>query len=336
MLKIGLIGDGDAAHNHANAISALENAQVAAVSGRGSTRGRALAASLGVPYFMVDTYNQTELTAMLRQASLDAVTICLAHAFHANATLAAAEAGLHVLVEKPMATSLADADRMIEACRRAGVILMVGQTYRFMAELIGAKRRISAGELGRPAVAVDLTAFSSASVPLRPWYFDPTVAGGGVLMSSASHRLDRLRWLVGEIEEVYARLGAFSHPIETEDTAVVNIGFANGAVGSLVQEVVSYPLESKIHLDLYGSRASFHHRHPGHLMWTGIDGVEDLSVHGDHPMVRELAEFVAAVSERREPSVPGEEGRATLAALLACYTSARKGRPVRVNEGAAS
>jgi len=323
LVEIGIIGDGAAAESHAQALQSVADTRLAAVFGRGSERGRRLAERFSATY-IADPYALTD------GPRIDAVIVTLPHALHAKATLAAAEAGVHVLVEKPIATSISDADAMIGACRRAGVTLMVGQTHRFVASLIEAKEKIQSGQIGTPAFGLDVTVISSTLQPLTPWYFDPVLAGGGVLMSSASHRIDRVRWLLGEIEEVHARLAGFHHPIQTEDSAVLSLRLSSGAIVTVVQEVVAYDQPSRVDLDIFGTRGSLHHEFPNQLVLRDASGTTDLSTRSDQPLVRELEEFVTAVRESRPVSVPGEEGRSTLMVLRACYESQRSGVPVQI------
>jgi predicted dehydrogenase len=304
-------------------LTGVADARFAAVFGRGSDRGRRLGEQFSADY-VPDPFGFAEAP------KVDAVIVALPHALHARAAIAAARAGLHVLVEKPIATTLADADRMIKACRRTGVTLMVGQTHRFVRSLIAARERIQSGQIGTPSLALDVTVISSTLQQLTPWYFDPHLAAGGVLMSSASHRIDRVRWLLGEVEEVHARLGAFHHQIRTEDTAVLSLRLASGAMVAVLQEVVAYDQPGKVDLDVFGTRGSLHHEFPNHLVMNNESGATDLSVTDDQPLVRELEEFVGAIREGRPPSVPGEEGRSTLAVLRACYESSRLGEPVQV------
>ena len=264
-------------------------------------------------------------------APVDAISVCTPHAFHCEGVLAAAAAGKHVLVEKPMGCTVDECDQMIAACRQAGVTLMVGQTFRFQAETIDIRRLIDEGKLGEPVVAIDVTAYGN--IALTPWYFDQQLARGGLMMSSASHRIYRLHYLVGSpIVEVHARLGTFGHEIETEDTAVLSLRFANGALGTIVQSCLDYPRPSELSLQLQGTRGAIRLTTGGALEYWGAEHAFQTRYEGDNAMQKELTEFVAAIRDRRPPAVTGEDGRAVVAVLEAAYHSAKSGRAVAVAE----
>lgn len=322
-LRVGLIGAGAIAGGQADILQKMPGVRVAAVSGRGADRGRKLADDLGARYF-------TEVPAML-SAPVDAISVCTPHAFHCEGVLAAAAAGKHVLVEKPMGCTVDECDQMIAACRQAGVTLMVGQTFRFQAETIDIRRLIDEGKLGEPVVAIDVTAYGN--IALTPWYFDQQLARGGLMMSSASHRIYRLHYLVGSpIVEVHARLGTFGHEIETEDTAVLSLRFANGALGTIVQSCLDYPRPSELSLQLQGTRGAIRLTTGGTLEYWGAEHAFQTRYEGDNAMQKELTEFVAAIRDRRPPAVTGEDGRAVVAVLEAAYHSAKSGRAVAVAE----
>jgi UDP-N-acetyl-2-amino-2-deoxyglucuronate dehydrogenase len=152
-----------------------------------------------------------------------------------------------------------------------------------------------------------------------------------MLMSSASHRIYRLHYLVqSPVAEVHARIGAFGHPIETEDAAVLSLRFANGALGTIAQSCLDYPRPSELSLQLQGTRGAIRLSAGGGLEYWGREQAFKTSYEGDDAMGRELAEFVAAIREGRPPAVTGEDGRAVVAVLKAAYRSARSGTPEAV------
>jgi len=324
-LRVGLIGAGGIARAHAAGYGQQPGVRVVALCGTGAERGRRLAAEVGAAY-------HTDYRELLARPDVQAVSVCSPPSLHAEHAVAAARSGRHVLLEKPMCPTLAECDAVIAACRAQGVRLMVGQTQRFIASDIAARELVQRGEIGRPVLITDVSVHPDAGA--RGWVWDRGIAGGGIFMSSAVHRADWLRWVTGaEFEEVFARVGTFGRPVETEDAGVVSIRFTDGALGSLVQiappgpthaarrERVVYGTEGTIvvqmytALECYSRRTAFVQRFERDDTWA-----------------REIGEFVAAVRERRDPLVTGQDGRAALAFVLAVYRSAALGRPVRLAE----
>ena len=151
-------------------------------------------------------------------------------------------------------------------------------------------------------------------------------------MSSASHRIYRLHYLFqSPIVEVHARLGTFGHAIETEDTAVLSLRFANGAMGTIIQSCLDYPRPAELSLQLQGTRGAIRLRAGGPLEYWGAEHAFQTRYERDDAMQKELAEFVAAIRERRPPAVTGEDGRAVVAVLEAAYRSAKSGGPLSVS-----
>src|SRR5205823_3674416 len=128
----------------------------------------------------------------LLKAGVDVLNVCLPPQLHLPAAEAAAQAGVHVLMEKPITRTLAEADQMIAACRRAGANLMTGFTHHFYPEMIEARRMVAEGRIGRPLIVNDAMSITYGFV--LPWYRDREIAGGGVFMCNAVHGLDRAGW----------------------------------------------------------------------------------------------------------------------------------------------
>ena len=232
---MAVVGGGIVGLDHAAAYRAQSDVELVAIVGRDPARTRAVAERLGVAPW-------TDLEELVATERLDAVSVCTPTALHRPAVEAAATAGVHVLLEKPMATSVEDCDAIDRACRKAGVVLMLGFTHRFHAELLEARRRIAAGEIGPPGLAQDVFTFGEHG-PWPDWYYDRALAGGGELMHDAVHMVDRLAWLIDSpIVEVYGRTTSYARGIRgVEDGGVATLAFANGAIGSIFVNEATYP-----------------------------------------------------------------------------------------------
>ena len=229
-LRLGVLGAGIIAKSFMEAAPDVPDLEVAVICDIAEDVARALAEPRNIN-------GVTDYQAVLEDESIQAVYIALPHHLHEEATIAAAEAGKHILLEKPMANTLDQADRMLAAQKRAGVKLMIGFTHRFHSELETAKRLIEAGELGQLTLALDVMTTGGV---IPAWFWQKPEAGGGVLHVNGAHSFDRLRWLVGsEIVEVFAYADTYDSRKSVEDSAVVALRFANGAMGMTVHNWVT-------------------------------------------------------------------------------------------------
>jgi len=177
---------------------------------------------------------------------LDAVLVCLPNRLHAPAVEAAAELGLHVYVEKPLATTLADATHALDACQRAGVVGMMGFNYRFNALYTEARALLAAGRVGK--VAFCRSSFMLARTDVPSWKRSSS-SGGGVLLDLAPHHADLIPWLLGD--EITDVLASVSSRTSDDDTATLELRMRSGAVAQLA---FGYGLVDEMRLEIYGHR----------------------------------------------------------------------------------
>lgn len=311
-LGFGIVGAGMAARFHARAIADASGARLAAISRSDAPRVEEAAAEFGVPC-------EASLEALLARGDVDAVCLCTPSGQHAEQAIAAARAGKHVLVEKPIALTLADADAIIAACRDAGVRLGVAFQRRTEPAHRALHDAIRAGELG------DLV-LGTATVPyFRPQsYYDSaawrgtwSLDGGGALMNQGIHLVDLLLWLMGgEAEVVGASGGAVGHDIEVEDCVVAALRFSSGARGTIVATTAAAP-GFPHRIEIYGARS-------GATIDGDVAGSSPTGIgHLGHTLL--LQDFVGAIREGRDPLVNGLEGRRSLALVLAIYEAAGLG-----------
>jgi UDP-N-acetyl-2-amino-2-deoxyglucuronate dehydrogenase len=343
-LGIAIIGPGLVAHTHAQALAQMPEAKLIAVCGRDEHKTRAFADQYAAQAF-------TSLAQTLEHSGVDAVILCTPHPLHAEQAVFTANAGKHVLLEKPMALRVADCDRMIAAARTHRVKLGIISQRRLYEPVMRVKNAILEGKLGRPVLAtLGLLGWRGPEYyAMAAWRGTWAGEGGGVLVNQAVHQLDLMTWLMGPIERVSSEVANLNHPeIEVEDTAVAVIRFQSGALGSIVASNSQNPgLWGRI--QVHGSNgASIGVQTDGGSMFvSGITKaveapINDLwTIPGEshllegwqaedraraaklevmtHYHALQIRDFVNAILEDREPMVTGEDGRNAVALIEAIY-----------------
>jgi UDP-N-acetyl-2-amino-2-deoxyglucuronate dehydrogenase len=353
-LKTGIVGTGKVGHLHAAALVNLPESEFTAVCNVNFAGAQVFAEQYGVKAYR-------DVEEMVAEGGVEAVTVCTPHPLHAEPTVKAARAGAHVIVEKPLASSLEDCDAMIGAAREAGVKLAMISQRRLYAPVQRIKRAIEDGKLGRPALGtVNMLGWrDEAYYASNAWRGTWRGEGGGVLVNQAPHQLDLLQWFMGPIDELFGCWANLNHPyIEVEDTAVAVIRFKGGALGQVTVSNSQNPA-------LYGKVAVFGTNGAGvgvqtdggamfiagmstiteppiNDLWT-IPGEEDLlkqwqqedsdfflkidATRYYHEL--QLKDFLRAILEDREPMIAGEEGRKTVELFTAIYRSERDNRVIK-------
>ncbi|VTT97265.1 oxidoreductase : Putative dehydrogenase OS=Singulisphaera acidiphila (strain ATCC BAA-1392 / DSM 18658 / VKM B-2454 / MOB10) GN=Sinac_6114 PE=4 SV=1: GFO_IDH_MocA: GFO_IDH_MocA_C [Gemmataceae bacterium] len=353
--RVGLIGCGKVGTIHAAALNALPEAELVACCDAAPERAAAFATKYGGRAF-------PDVAAMLREGGVEAVVIGTPHPLHAGPAIQAAEAGVHVLVEKPLAASLSDADAMIAAAKKTGVTLGVISQRRFYEPVGRMKAAIVAGKIGTPALGVFLQySWREAAYYLSdPWRGKWDTEGGGVLVNQSPHQLDILLWLMGPAAEVSGQWANVNHPgVEVDDTAVASIKFKNGGLGSIATSVAQKPgIYTKVHI--HGSSGasvgvetdrgatfiagvSAVAEPPLNDLWT-VPGEEGLLAQFQaedrkrfasmdetvHYHALQIADFLRSIREGTPLLVTAEDGRAVVELFTAIYRSAKEGRPIKL------
>jgi len=273
---------------------------------------------------------------MLECIEVDAASVCTPPAFHAEQVDELAGAGVHVLVEKPMAPSIRNCQRMIAAADEAGVKLMVGQKKRFSPLYMFLKEMFE-GEFGQPLWACVKYALGRVD---KPWFWDEE-DGGGPILENAIHVFDLLRFLMGEVELVYAQGGHLFYPgfADQIDSAAVVLRFHSGGCASVGCGYGSEWGFAEEHLSLATPlvccdvSGPFDRANSLRYIERSDPGVLDKLTFADTNDFRgEIAEFVAAIEENRAPKVTGQDAARSIAVALAVKRSIREGRPVMLAE----
>ncbi|MDQ1675274.1 MAG: myo-inositol 2-dehydrogenase / D-chiro-inositol 1-dehydrogenase [Actinomycetota bacterium] len=329
---VALIGSGRMGAFHAETVARrLPRARLVAVADPAPGAADRLTGALGAGRAY------TDVAQLWDDPAVYAVVIAAPARSHADLVVAASAAGKHVFCEKPMAVTLADADRAIDAARSAGVVLQVGFNRRFAADWRAARDLLDAGRLGTPRMLRSLTR--------DPGGFDPSrVLPDTIFLETLIHDFDTLRFLNAGAEpvEVYATADALVEPTWRDrgllDTAVVTVRFDNGAMAvadACFEASYGYDVRGEV-LGSGGMATMGDGRRNG-MAFSGPAGRLVETVRGDQELfqeayIAELAAFVDAVGAGTASPVTGEDARAALAIALAAAESVRAGRPVRIDE----
>ncbi len=357
-VRVGLIGCGKVGQIHAAALRGLAEAELTAVCDVSAERVRAFAERYGARGF-------TDVDAMLREAKVEAVLIGTPHPLHAAPAIRAAEAGVHVLVEKPLAATLADCDAMLAAANKSGVRLGAISQRRFYEPVRRMKEAIDAGKIGRPALGV-FTMYSwrePAYYQSDPWRGKWDTEGGGVLVNQSPHQLDLLLWFMGPIAEVSGYWANVNHPtVEVDDTAVAVLRFQNGGLGAIVTSVAQKPgIATKVHVHGTNGASVGVETDRGATFIAGVTAIaepplNDLwTIPGEEHLLEtfqaedrarfapmdatthyhalQIQDFLRAIRQGRPPLVTGADGRAVVELFTAIYRSNRERRPVMLSRG---
>jgi UDP-N-acetyl-2-amino-2-deoxyglucuronate dehydrogenase len=341
-----IVGCGMIAEFHTRAINEIDGARLVAAYSRHPDNGAKIAgmATKG------DCAIYDDLDAMLARPDVDVVCICTPSGAHAEPAVAAARAGKHVVVEKPLEITLPRCDAIIDACDAAGVRLCTIFPSRFGAANLRLKEAIDLGRFGRLTLGDTYVKWwrTQQYYDSGGWRGTWALDGGGALMNQAIHNVDLLSWLMGDVESVMAQAALLAHErIEVEDTAVACVRFRNGALGVIEAATSAYPGLLK-RTEIHGDRGSARVEQDDITLWEFQEKVpSDAEVHAamaaqsgfkagasdprgiNHAGHRDqLADFLDAIDEGRAPIVDGREGRKSVEIIRAIYRSARTGQAV--------
>jgi predicted dehydrogenase len=317
------------AHGHAGSyaqiLAQLPTAEIVVIADDDEVRGRDAAGRFGVAF-------TSDYREALARDDVDAVVICSENARHAELTIAAAKAGKHVLCEKPLATTMADAEAMIAACAEAAVKLQTAFPVRFSAPAVAFRDAIRAGRVGTPLAVI---ARNPGTCPMG-WFVDPDLAGGGAVMDHTVHVIDVLRHVFdAEVTEVYAEADTRIYDIPVDDTGLVMFRMSNGLRGSLDtswSRPKNWPIWGGVEIEVIGDKGALKlDAFNDTLEIAEIDGPsytwQAVEHSGDPEMV---AAFIDAVQRDAPVPVTGEDGMRAMQVALAAYESVRTHEPVAV------
>lgn len=345
MYGFGIVGCGMIAKFHAKAIADLEDAQLVGCWNRTPDKAQALAGEFGGKA-------HSSLESLIADPDVHVISICTASGAHMEPAVAAAEAGKHVVVEKPLEITLDRCDRIIDACERNNVRLATIFPSRFHDSSLTFKQAVDSGRFGQLTLGDAFVKwyrtqeYYDSGAWRGTWKFD----GGGALMNQAIHSVDLLQWMMGPVKQISAATATLAHErIAVEDTAVASLQFANGALGVIEATTAAYPGYLK-RIEIHGSRGSVMMEEEDFVKWDFAEeipadkavrermnasqstagGASDPSAIGHHGHTRLFADLLEAIVQGRPPAIDGHEGRKSVEIILAIYQAAETGRAVQL------
>jgi len=325
MVKLGVMSY---AHMHAAGYSAamadIPNARLAAVADHDAERGRKMAERFGAKY--VPSYED------LVKEDIQGVIVCPENVRHRELTIIAAQAGKHVLCEKPLAPTVEDCRAMIDECKKHNVKLMTAFPCRYSPAMIQAKRAIDAGQIGK------ILAIKGTNHGVCPggWFIDKKLAGGGAVVDHTVHVADLMRWILGsEVSEVYAEIGNLMFHSDYDDIGMLTLTFQDGTfatIDSSWSRPKSFPFWGDVTLEIVGTDGTisldlFNQKIELYCDATMRASWEYWGSNLDRGLV---AAFVNSIEHNVPVEVSGEDGLAATEVVEAAYQSAQMGEPVKL------
>ncbi|HWV25195.1 MAG TPA: Gfo/Idh/MocA family oxidoreductase [Thermomicrobiales bacterium] len=313
------------AYAYAAALTTRPGVELVAIADDNEERGTSAAEQFGTTW--VADYHD-----VIGRDDVDAVVICSENIHHKAMTIAAAEARKDVLCEKPLATTVEDAQAMVDACKQHGVKLQTAFPVRFNSSIVALREAIRNGTIGE---TLTIVARNPGTCP-GSWFVDPELSGGGAVIDHTVHVVDALRWIYdAEFTEVYAEIDTRMHDIKGDDTGLLMLKMSNGVPVSLDtswSRPSNWPIWGGVTIDVIGEGGvlfanAFNDTYEMAEDRTPSYAWKPVEVSGDPEMI---ASFIDAVRNDTEPLVTGEDGLRAVQVALCAYESARTNAPVQI------
>ena len=331
MVRIGVIGCGAiAVVEHLPGFDRCRNRKVVAVADVDEGKAAGAAKKFGVKDHYFD-YRE-----MLERDDIDAVSIATPNFLHRDMAVASARAGKHILVEKPIASTMKEADEMVKSAEESKVILMVEQSHRFLPANQKAKDLLIKGTIGRVTTVRGRVGHGGPEgwSPSGKWFFKKKEAFGGAMADMGIHEIDAIRWMLGkEVSEVVAFLGTLEKKIEVEDNGVCLMKFGDGTFGIMESSWTTRPGIAQT--TFYGEKGTMIVNAWGDItikLASGKTITPKIPSRGKYGIKygSPYQYFVNCIENGEEPFVSGKEGRKSLEVVIAAYESSRTGKVVRL------
>ena len=338
-VRVGIIGSQFISTIHVEALKPCADAEVLAVASPTKNNARNFATKHGIPHHFTDYHK------LLEMDEIDMVVLGIPNQLHCQATVDAASAGKHIVLEKPMCLNLAEADRMLAACSKARVKLMYAEELCFAPKYVRLKQLLDSGALGQPVL---LKQSEKHNGPHAAHFWDVNRSGGGVTMDMGCHAIEFFRWILDRapIKSVYAQMETQVHKAKTQgdDNSILILEFANGVV-ALAEESWTKLGGMDDRAEVHGSKGvAYADLLHGNSIETYSTVGYDYAVEKagstvgwsftiyeeiwNYGFVHEMAHFVDCVKQDKKPLVTGADARAVLEVVFAAYESAGTGRKV--------
>jgi predicted dehydrogenase len=336
-VHVGLIGSGFISSIHADALKRCSDAELMAVASPTKGKAETFAKQHALPHSLLD-YRK-----LLEMDEIDLVVVGVPNDLHCQVVLDAAAAGKHIVLEKPMCLNLVEADRMLEACRKAKVKFMYAEELCFAPKYVRLKQLLVSGALGNPVL---IKQSEKHDGPHAAHFWDINHAGGGVVMDMGCHAIEFFRWMLGRpaIKSVYAQMGTHVHTDKTqgEDNAIIILEFSNGVtavaeeswtkLGGMDDRAEVHGSKGVAYADLLHGNAietysatgyDYAVEKAGSTVGWSFTIYEEIWNYG---FVQEMAHFVDCVKHDKQPIVTGDDARVVMEVIFAAYESAGTGR----------
>jgi len=340
--NFGIVGAGLIADFHARAIGDIPNAKFTACCDKVAERAEALAGKYGAKAY-------TSYEEMVKSDDVDIVTIATPSGLHMEPTVAAAEAGKHVICEKPLEITLERIDAMIAAHKKAGTRLGGVFPYRFNDMMIPLRDAIESGRFGRITYAgVYVPWWRTDEYYKDSWHGTWKLDGGGALMNQSIHMIDMLCDLMPPIKSVQAHTATLGHEMAAEDTAAAVLQYENGALGIIYGTTASFPGQFR-RFEITGTQGTVINVENSITLWEFADkrpedkevrkrfmkiegggGVADPAAIDYENHTRNFKAFLEALEGDKDFWIDGPEARKAVEVILAIYKSAKEGKPVKL------
>jgi len=338
-VQVGLVGSGFVSEIHAQALTAVKGATLVAAASPTESHIEGFAQKHQIPNHF------TDYRKMLEMSELDMVILGLPNDLHCQVVMDAASAGKHIVCEKPLCLNLREADRMIDACRNAGVKLMYAEELCFAPKYVRLKQLIDEQALGEVYLVKQSEKHDG---PHTPWFWDVERSGGGVTMDMGCHAFEFFRWILGKpkVTDIYADMKQVAHRDRTkgDDNSLLVVTFENGATGiaeeswakkgGMDDRAELYGTDGVAYADLLRGNSILTYSDKGYgyaVEKAGSTKGWSFTIYEEiwnYGFPQEMQHFVDCVREDKEPLETGEDGRAVLEMVFAAYRSAAEGRQV--------
>lgn len=335
-MNIGIIGTGSITGKHAQAIAEIEGAELVTLYNPNPQSAAKAKAQFGIPVF-------TDLNEFLKVPGLDIVCVCTPSGMHLEPGLAAAKAGKHLMIEKPIEINLQRTDELIAACADSGVKLAVIFQNRFTEDYQKLKKAITDGVFGRLLMGNAYVNWfrDSAYYSTSNWKGTLEADGGGALINQGIHTIDLLLDLMGDVKSVFGQVQTTLYPIEGEDMGAAIVNFKNGALGNITSATALYPGYPE-RIEIFGTEGSAILEAGKLTAWNvkgstesikptenaGGSGASDPTAIGHHLHLEQWRLFIKAIEEDLTPVVDGETARKSVELIRAIYFSSKEGEMV--------
>lgn len=354
-LRTGIVGGGKVGHLISHALKSLKNSDYLSICGRDPEKIVRFAESYGVRAY-------TDVTEMVTKEKLDVAIIATPHPVHREPTIAALKAGAHVLVEKPLASTVQDCDAMSEAARKNEKKIGVICQRRFFRPSMRIRKAIDEGKIGKPVLGtIEMLGWRDRDYyKSDPWRGTWEGEGGGLLVNQAPHQLDLLQWYMGEIDELYGDWSNLNHPyIEVEDTAIAVLRFKNGGMGNIVLSNSQKPgIYCNVHIHGQNGASVGVQTDGGAMFIAGMSEIlnppvidiwnipgeehllekyirEDSEFFNGHEDFmsfyhsEQISDFIHSIISGKDPLITDKDGRVSVEIITAIYRSSRDKKPVK-------